>query len=121
MKTKFVVLLIKWLWVAAFVFVAYSLCAQNPTFDFSNPESLFSGVDALYSAFVVIGGYASRFIPFLNRITNGTYRVLAWAVVCGIGFYVFGGAKIVNLAISYAMSTSLYEVVLKWFNKKPKA
>lgn len=87
--------------------------------DTTSPDTLIGSIDWLYGALVVIGGYLSAFIPFFKKITNGTYRVLAWAVLVGVGFVMFGFGDVINLAITYAMSTSLYEVILKWFAKSP--
>lgn len=84
--------------------------------DWSTPQGVIGGTEILYGAIVVLGGYLSRWIPFLKNITNGTYRVLAFAVAVGVGFALFG-ADILSLALSYAASTSIYEVILRMIIK----
>lgn len=89
-----------------------SLNLDAQTIDISSPESLFGSMEILYGAIIVIGGYLSAFIPGLREIDSGVYRVLAWALMTGIGFAVFG-SSILSLAVTYAISTSLYEVIFK--------
>ena len=96
--------------------LSLNLSAQS--IDFSTPESLFGGMEILYGAVVIIGGYLSAFIPGLNNIDQGVYRVLAWAIMTGIGFALFG-SSIISLAVTYAISTSLYEVIFKLFRASP--
>lgn len=79
----------------------------------------FGSLEQVYAVVVVIGGYLSAKIPGLNQINNATYRVLAFAVLVGAGFWLYG-ADIVGLAINYFFSTSFYEVVLKAFAASPK-
>ena len=100
-------------------FFAAAVAAQTvpevPTVDTSSPQALFGSIEALYAAVIVIGGYLAPYIPFIKKIETGVYRVLVWAVITGLGFYLFGGGEVLTLSITYAISTSLYEVVLKWF------
>lgn len=72
----------------------------------------FGSIDQVYAVLIVIGGYLSAKIPLLNQISNATYRVLAFAVLTGAGFWYFG-ADIISLAINYFFSTSMYELILK--------
>ena len=72
----------------------------------------FGSLDQVYSVVVVIGGYLSSKIPGLNQISNATYRVLAFAILTGAGFWYFG-ADIISLAINYFFATSMYELILK--------
>tara|TARA_R110000787_G_scaffold97665_4_gene201308 strand:+ start:6506 stop:6868 length:363 start_codon:yes stop_codon:yes gene_type:complete len=100
----------KLLFLLALSFSAFTLSAQG--LDFNQVESLFSNVDPIYGALVILGGYVSAFIPGLKKINSGVYRVLAFALVTGIGFFSFG-ADVFSLSVTYFFSTSLYEVVLK--------
>lgn len=78
------------------------------------------GIGPIISALIVVGGYLSKWIPGLNAIKDATYRVLAFAILIGAGFLYFG-ADIWQVAISYFMSTSMYELVLaQIFGKSPK-
>lgn len=79
----------------------------------------FGSIEQVYSVVVVVGGYLSAKIPGLNQITNATYRVLAFAILTGAGFWYFGG-DIIGLAINYFFSTSMYELILKPVGKSPK-
>ena len=81
--------------------------------DFSSPEALFGSMDIIYGAVVILGGYLTAWIPGFRTIAQGTYRVLAWAIVTGIAFIMFGGADVWQLALAYASSTSVYEVILR--------
>ena len=84
-------------------------------------EFFFGKIDAVYIALMTIGGYLSFKIPGLNKIGNGVYRILAFAVILAAIFFFFGFNKdVIGLAFSYFMSTSLYEVVLKQVFKTPK-
>lgn len=105
--------------LAMFFTVAAFTGLYAETLDTSSPEALIGSIDYIYGILVIIGGYLSAYIPVLNKIEDGAYRVLALAVIIGIGF-VFFGAPILKLAMSYAASTSLYEVVLRLIFKSAK-
>lgn len=75
-------------------------------------DQWFGSLESVFSALVVIGGYLSHKIPGLANISNATYRVAAFALLVGVGFW-FYGADIWGLAISYFLSTSMYELILK--------
>lgn len=79
----------------------------------------FGSIEQVYSVVVVIGGYLSNKIPGLNQISNATYRVFAFALLTGAGFWYFGG-DIIGLAINYFFSTSMYELILKPVGKSPR-
>lgn len=76
-------------------------------------------VEWVYGLVVLFGGYLSKWIPGLNAISSGVFRVLTWAIITGAGALYFG-ADIISVAMTYFMSTSLYEVFLKWIIKSPK-
>jgi len=84
----------------------------------TTPAELFGKFDLLYSGVLIVGGYLSYIIPGLNLIPKTTYRVLVWAILTGLGFVMFG-VDVVSVALTYFMSTSLYDVVLKLFKKTP--
>jgi hypothetical protein len=73
----------------------------------------------LYVLLITIGGYLSAFIPGLNKISDGTWRVLTWAILVIAGAAIIGKSVWIP-AIAYFFSTSLYEIVLKWIVKSPK-
>ena len=83
-------------------------------------SELLSLETAIYTAVFTVGGYLSAFIPGLKNIDSGTWRVLVFAILVIAGSAVLGIGNIWLGAISYFFSTSLYEVVLKWFVKSPK-
>ncbi len=107
--------------LALLIITVTSAYGQDLSIDISTPQKLFEHIDPLYSGLVILGGYASAFIPGLNKINDGTIRVLAFAIVTAAGFIMFkDNVTVGTLAVSYAVSTSLYEVVLKWFRKSDK-
>lgn len=75
---------------------------------------------AIYTLLIILGGYVSAFIPGFRTIEDGTWRVLTFSVMVVGGGLVLGFGNIWMGAFSYFFSTSLYEVVLKWFKKSPK-
>lgn len=75
---------------------------------------------AIYSFLIVLGGWFSSKIPWLNKVENGTYRVFVWAILVISGGIVVGFGNIWAGAIAYFFSTSLYELVLKWMIPSPK-
>jgi len=79
------------------------------------------GLESVIYAFIItVGGWLSAFIPGLNKIDSGTYRVLVWAILVIAGSLVIGVGNVWVGAISYFFSTSLYEIVLRWILKTPK-
>lgn len=105
--------------IALLLIIPFGAQAQTDGLDLSSPDTLFGGMEMLYGALVVIGGYISAFIPGINKIDNSIFRVLAWAILTGLGFFLFGG-KVLSLALTYAASTSIYEIILKWIIRSPK-
>ncbi len=90
------------------------------TLDTTSPDALINSAPYIFGILVTIGGYLSAYIPFLNKIDSGTYRVLALAIVAGIAFVMFGFSDVIPLLLAYASSTSIYEVILKLFFKSEK-
>jgi hypothetical protein len=85
--------------------------------DWSDLVNLQTGI---YTLLITIGGYLSYLIPGIKEIDNATYRVLTFAVLVIAGGAVLGLGDIWQGAISYLLSTSLYEVILKMIIKSPK-
>ena len=83
-------------------------------------EVVLSNVDALYGALIVLGGYLSKWIPGINLIDKGVYRVLAFAILVGVIFWKFSGKDALDLGVTYAITTSLYEVIFKLIGSSPK-
>lgn len=79
----------------------------------------FDRVEWLYGVLVVVGGYLSAFIPGLKSISVGVYRVLTWGILTGLGFILLG-APIWGVAITYFLSTGLYDIVLKLIIRSPR-
>lgn len=85
------------------------------------PETIFNSfVDPLYSAIIILAGYLSAYIPGLNKIKNTYIRVLAVALVSGLGFFLWKGS-FTKIVISYFFSSGLYEIILKNIFKTPKS
>lgn len=108
---------------AFLLFAAVGLIAQNPIEVIEKVKSAETfieliGYDGLILAtLMTLGGYFSAYIPWLRNIPDTTYRVLTFAVLVIAGGVLFGFASIWKGLISYFFSTSLYEIVLKWFVK----
>lgn len=107
-----------------FIFaVKMGLGAQTPEFpDVSTltPETLFTQtIDPLYGLLVLLSGYLSAFIPGVNRL-KPFYRVAAFALATGLGFFLFG-AGTWKLALTYFLTSGLYVVVFKNIFPSPAA
>lgn len=92
--------------------------AVSDGLDLSSLEVLFSNDDILFGALVVLGGYLSSFIPGLKSIDDTAYRVAAWALLTGVGFFLYG-AEVTGLAFSYLISNGLYTYIFRLFKKTP--
>lgn len=110
----------------AFLFIAaVRLSAQDPTFtpidiNTLTPDTIFDSVyEPMYGALVILFGYLSAYIPGVKKLTP-FYRVLAFGVVAGLGFKLFG-MSFWKIASTFFLSTNLYAVVLKNVFKSPKA
>lgn len=119
MKLKLFVMTIIVMLISPLVMMAQEL---PPTIDIpTDPAAWFAldRVEWVYGIIVVIGGYLSAFIPGLKNITVGVYRVLTWALITGAGAVMLG-SSIWGVAITYFISTGLYDIVLKLILKSPK-
>lgn len=98
--------------------LAFVANAQDPTFPPANltPDNLFGQLyDPIYSALVIGYGYLSQFIPGIKKF-SAFGRVLAFGLVAGLGFYLFGGASVWKVGLSFLISTGLiYDGFLKPF------
>jgi len=112
------------------VMACISIIAQDPL---PNPVEIIDGVKgattwadllgyeaAIYTFLIIVGGWFSAKIPWLNNVENGTFRVLTWAILVISGGAVIGFGNVWAGAIAYFFSTSLYEVILKWIVPSPK-
>ena len=106
----------------AFVFVTMAT-AQDlmfPDINTLTPQNFFSAtIQPLFGLVVILSGYLSAYIPGVNKWAP-FYRVLAFALALGLGFYLYG-ADIWKLAFTYFMSSGLYAVFLQHIIKSPKA
>ena len=106
----------------------YLIKAQSPgpgdiIDDFKEAETwddLVTIESAVMTFIIMLGGWLSAFIPGLNAIDKGVYRVLTWAILVVGGASVLGFADVWQGALVYFFSTSLYEVVFKLFAPSPK-
>jgi hypothetical protein len=87
---------------------------------YTSLSEFIKGIEWVYGFLVIVTGYLSSFIPGLNKIDKAVYRVLALAFVIGAAFYFGGQASLFNLVVTYTISTSFYETILKLFVKSPK-
>lgn len=106
------------------VAVATAVFSQDPlqAIDINTlrPETIFDTmVEPMYGALVILFGYLSAYIPGVKN-WSPFVRVGAFALVAGLGFYLFG-VSFWKIASSYLLSSGLYAVVLKNIlpSKKP--
>lgn len=101
--------------ILALLLTSVQLGAQVPEFPHIadlTPTSIFDQmIEPVYGALVIVFGYLSAFIPGLKKF-SGFYRVLAFALVAGLGFFLFGG-DFWKLCITYLLSSGLYDVFLR--------
>ncbi len=83
-------------------------------------QDLLGTETAIYTIIMILGGYLSYWIPGINKIPNTTYRVLTWAILVIAGASVLGFGNVWQGALSYLISTNLYQVILKFIVKTPK-
>ncbi len=86
---------------------------------YSSLQNFIGGIEWIYGFLVIVTGYLSNYIPLFKSIDKGVYRVLALAAVLGAGFFFGAGTSLINLFITYTVSTSFYEVILKLLKKGP--
>lgn len=127
MKRKFLMVLTLVLWTSAGVIFGQDTIDTIPVPEIGINPDTYTGLDAftnsinwLYGILIIAGGYLSHLIPGLKKVGSGVYRVLSVAIVMGLGFFVFdAGSTLTSLIITYTVSTSFYEVILKLFKKSP--
>ena len=68
--------------------------------------------DAFYAAAYVAFGYLSTMIPVLNRL-KAFWRVLAFAVLTGLGLWYFKDVSILKIALNYFIANVFYTVILR--------
>ena len=76
--------------------------------------------DPILALVVLVGGYFSAYIPWLNKINSGTYRVLAFGILAIAIFAVFGFAPAWQGVLSFMFSTGLYKYLIKIVLPSPK-
>jgi len=111
--------------LSAILFTAHSLGAQDPIIfppiDQITPENLFNlTVEPLYGTLVFLFGYISTFIPVVNR-WKPFLRVVSFGLIVGLGWFLFGGASIWKIAITYFLTSGLYAAFFKNILPSPKA
>ena len=95
---------------------AQDLPTELPDLNTLTPETIFPQLfEPIYGMVVIAFGYLSAFIPGVKKL-NTYGRVFAFGLVAGLGFYLFGGASIWKVALSFLISTGLlYDGMLKPF------
>jgi hypothetical protein len=110
--------------LAALFFLCGTLTGQVPDFppvETLTPETLFRNtVEPLYGLLVLLSGYVSGFIPGVNKY-RPFLRVAAFALALALGFHLFGGASIWQLALTYFFTSGLYDIFIKNILASPKA
>lgn len=101
------------------------LSAQDPGVELPpvadlTPTNIFNQlIEPVYGALVIIFGYLSYAIPGVKKVAP-FWRVLAFALVSGLGFFLFG-APFWKIAVTYFVASGLYDIFLKKIFKTPKA
>lgn len=110
--------------VACLFAATLHLTGQTPAFpDVSTltAETLINAtIEPVFSLVVLLSGYVSAFIPGIKKWAPFN-RVIAFALVTGLGFALFGGASFWKLALTYFLTSGLYVVVAKNIFASPKA
>ncbi len=113
--------------IAALVITAGVAIAQSadpvldlqplPDINTLTPQTIFQSLfEPLYGLLIIVFGYLSKRIPWVKTIAP-FYRVLTFAVVAGVGFYLFGGS-FWKIAVTYLVSTSvIYDGLLSKIKK----
>lgn len=109
--------------LALIVISATAISAQDvvefPDINTLTPQNIFDVTfQPIFSALIILFGYLSAYIPGIKKVSPFV-RVLAFGLVAGLGFYLFG-ASIWKVALTYLLTTGLiYDGFLKNFRKKP--
>lgn len=82
---------------------------------------LLDNFELIYGFIVILFGYISIRIPGLKKIKSGTYRIMTLAIIVGLGAWIFGLGSIWELTLSYAISTSFYQLLLKPVKRSERA
>lgn len=82
---------------------------------------LLQNFEFIYGFIVILFGYISIRIPGLKKIKSGTYRIMTLAIIVGLGAWLFGLGSIWELTLSYAISTSFYQLLLKPVKRSERA
>lgn len=104
--------------VALLFITAVQLSAQDvvefPDINTLTPENIFEVTfEPMLSVLIVLFGYLSGFIPGIQKVAP-YLRVLAFALIAGLGFHLFGFASVWKVAITYFISTKIfYDGLLK--------
>jgi hypothetical protein len=103
-------------------FVALCFCmalvgvvfGQSPDLgiDPTNPDDLGKFTELIYGVMVILGGYISHKIPAIGTIKDSGWRTAATALTIGIAFLCFGWSSALKLLLTFATSTSFYELIL---------
>lgn len=88
-----------------------------PDINTLTPQTIFQSLfEPLYGILIIVFGYLSKRIPWVKNVAP-FYRVLTFAVVTGVGFYLFGGS-FWKIAATYLISTSvIYDGLLSKIKK----
>lgn len=76
--------------------------------------------DALFGALLIGVSYLSAKIPGINKIPRTAWRVVAIALVLGMGFLTLGKTLPLNLVLTYLIATKAYELIFSLIVKTPK-
>ncbi len=80
--------------------------------DTTNPNDLGKFTELVYGFLVILGGYISHKIPAIGTIKDSGWRTAATALTIGVAFLCFGWSSALKLLLTFATSTSFYELIL---------
>lgn len=109
--------------ILASFLVATHVTAQSITFpDVSTLDAnslLGALVEPVYALLILLSGYLGVYVPGIKKLSP-FFRVLAFALAAGVGFYIFG-VSFAKIATTYLFSSGLYLIILRNFAKSPPA
>lgn len=114
------------IFILAFLMMPFALMAQEtgdlpPLIGPGSPlADLLEWTDLVYAALVIIGGYASAYIPGLKSIPVTVFRVFAIALILAAIFISMGWSGGFNVLFSYLAATGFYDLILSFLKKTPK-
>lgn len=95
-----------------FAYTAIGQTPELPPIENVTADNIFTQLmDPVYTGLVLVFGYVSYLIPGFGKV-KPFIRVLAFALVAGLGFVLFGG-NFWKIAFSYFVATGLYDLFLK--------